>query len=74
MYNLGLSLAAINLIVTCNMPQGRLKTKPMPEGSVLNVIFSNVPDEIQNGINKAGERTKDSPGNEICNRIKEQLT
>ena len=55
------------------MPQARLKTKPMLEGSVLNVIFSNVPDEIQNGINKAGERTKDSTSNEIRNRVEARL-
>ncbi|KAG7532032.1 hypothetical protein FFLO_03907 [Filobasidium floriforme] len=73
MYYLGISLAAIILIVTCIMPQARLKTKPMLEGSVLNVIFSNVPDEIRDGINKAGERTKYSTGNGIGNRIKEQL-
>jgi hypothetical protein len=55
------------------MLQARLKTKPMLQGCVLNVIYSNVPDEIQNGINKAGQRTKDSTGGEIRNRIKARL-
>jgi hypothetical protein len=69
MYNPGLSLTAINSIVTCNVPQARLKIEPMLQGCALNVIYSNVPDEIQNGIHKAGERTKESTGNEIRNRV-----
>jgi hypothetical protein len=33
----GLSLAPINAVVTCNMPQARLENKPISEDSVLDM-------------------------------------